>query len=65
MRFEFKQREAKLYTHNMNLRVNPAYSIAIKSGLKCSKFLMDHQDTLEDLFFLSKSTETNKKKQNI
>jgi len=48
MRFESKLREAKLYTHNMNSRVNPAYSIAIRSGLKFSSRF------LENLFFFKK-----------
>ncbi|XP_075155529.1 uncharacterized protein LOC142228878 [Haematobia irritans] len=47
MRFEAKHKEAKIYCHNIPSRRNPPQTLAIKAGLKFSKFLVDHKNGLE------------------
>jgi len=47
----------------MHSRLSPA--IATKSGLKFFKLFMDHQDSLEELFFFPKEPKKFLKMQNI
>lgn len=49
MRFEAKHKEAKIYFNNITSRVNPPHTLAIKSGLKFSKFLLDHENGIESI----------------
>lgn len=50
MRFEAKHKEAKMYLNNITSRVNPPRSLAIKSGIKFSSFLLDHENSFEPVF---------------
>lgn len=50
MRFEAKHKESKMYLNNITSRVNPSRSLAIKSAIKFSSFLLDHESSLEPVF---------------
>lgn len=55
-RFESKHRPSKIYSSNTTSRVNIPYSLAVKAGLKYSKFLLDFKDGIDaDKFDFCKS----------
>ncbi|XP_067615177.1 uncharacterized protein [Eurosta solidaginis] len=59
MRFEAKHKEAKIYCHNTNSRVNTPYTLAIKAGLKFSAFLIDHDQFIEPILTYSTTILSN------
>jgi len=50
MRFEAKHKEGKIYFHNITSRINPPHTLALKSSFKFSKFLVDHEKSIEPVF---------------
>jgi len=47
MRFEAKHKNSKIYFHNVNSRINPPHTLAIKCQIKFAKFLTDHAKSIE------------------